>query len=96
LATPFGTLFSTNITPDEGTGIGSWSPAAFRRAMRSGVSRDGKHLYPALPYEHFIHATDADLVACPCSEASFPPESCGGGRQIALREGDNEVSDSRV
>lgn len=63
LATPFGTLFSTNITPDEGTGIGSWSPAAFRRAMRSGVSRDGKHLYPALPYEHFIHATDADLDA---------------------------------
>src|SRR3984957_11509337 len=44
LATPFGTLFSTNITPDEGTGIRNWSPVGFRRAMRSGVSRDGKHL----------------------------------------------------
>jgi mono/diheme cytochrome c family protein len=50
LETPFGTLYATNITPDERTGIGNWS-AAFRRAMRDGVSRDGKHLYPALPYE---------------------------------------------
>jgi mono/diheme cytochrome c family protein len=63
LATPFGTLYATNITPDEKTGIGSWSPAAFRRAMREGVSRSGKHLYPALPYEHFTHVTDADLDA---------------------------------
>ena len=63
LATPFGTLYTTNITSDEKTGIGSWSNAAFRRAMREGVSRSGKHLYPALPYEHFTHVTDADLDA---------------------------------
>lgn len=63
LATPFGTLFVTNITPDVKTGIGNWSRDAFRRAMRDGVSRDGKHLYPALPYEHFTHATDGDLDA---------------------------------
>lgn len=63
LATPFGTLFSDNITPDPETGIGRWSRAAFRRAMRDGVGRDGSHLYPALPYEHFTHVTDGDLDA---------------------------------
>lgn len=63
LATPFGTLYATNITPDQATGIGSWSFAAFRRAMREGISRDGSHLYPALPYEHFTHVTDDDLMA---------------------------------
>jgi len=63
LATPFGTLFSTNITPDVKSGIGNWSAEAFRRAMRDGVSRNGKHLYPALPYEHFTHVTDGDLDA---------------------------------
>jgi mono/diheme cytochrome c family protein len=56
-------MYVTNITPDEATGIGGWSRDAFRRAMRRGVSRDGSHLYPALPYEHFTHVTDADLDA---------------------------------
>ena len=42
--TPFGTIYSSNITPDPETGIGRWSEAAFRRAMRSGVNRDGQHL----------------------------------------------------
>jgi mono/diheme cytochrome c family protein len=63
LATPFGTLYATNITPDAKTGIGTWSKEAFRRAMREGVSRDGAHLYPALPYEHFTHVSDGDLEA---------------------------------
>lgn len=63
LATPFGTLYATNITPDQATGIGLWSFAAFRRAMREGIARDGSHLYPALPYEHFTHVTDGDLAA---------------------------------
>ncbi|WP_342249187.1 c-type cytochrome [Sphingomonas sp. OTU376] len=63
LATPFGTLYSDNLTPDPDTGIGHWSAAAFRRAMKDGVSRDGSHLYPALPYEHFTHVTDDDLDA---------------------------------
>jgi len=63
LPTPFGTLFSNNITPDEKTGIGSWSLAAFSRAIRQGVARDGSHLYPALPYEHFTHVNDDDLAA---------------------------------
>ena len=58
--TPFGTIFSSNITPDAETGIGRWSEAAFRRAMRSGVDRDGQHLYPTFPYDHFTNVTDED------------------------------------
>src|SRR4030081_2960351 len=58
--TPFGTIFSSNITPDAETGIGQWPEAAFRRAMRSGVNRDGQHLYPAFPYDHFTNVTDED------------------------------------
>ena len=58
--TPFGTIFSTNITPDAETGIGRWSEAAFRRAMRSGVDREGRHLYPTFPYDHFTNVSDED------------------------------------
>jgi mono/diheme cytochrome c family protein len=58
--TPFGTIFSSNITPDVETGIGRWSEAAFRRAMRSGVNRDGQHLYPTFPYDHFTNVSDED------------------------------------
>ena len=63
LPTPFGIVYSTNITPDAGTGIGAWSEAAFRRAMREGVDRSGRHLYPAFPYDHFTRVTDEDLAA---------------------------------
>jgi mono/diheme cytochrome c family protein len=61
LKTPFGVIYSTNITPDPSTGIGRWSLQAFDRAMRQGVARNGAHLYPALPYDHFTHASDSDL-----------------------------------
>lgn len=47
LETPFGTIYSTNITPDTETGIGRWSYAAFERAMRQGIHQDGRQLYPA-------------------------------------------------
>lgn len=63
LQTPFGTIFATNITPDPDTGIGRWSAAAFVRAMHEGVSRDGRFLYPAFPYDHFARVGDADLTA---------------------------------
>jgi nicotinate dehydrogenase subunit B len=63
IETPFGTVWSTNITPDPATGIGAWSYPAFERAMREGIHRDGRHLYPAFPYTHFARATDADLQA---------------------------------
>lgn len=63
LETPFGTVYSTNITPDVETGIGNWSFAAFERAMREGIHRDGRHLYPAFPYTAFAKVSDADMQA---------------------------------
>ncbi len=63
MVTNFGTIYSTNITPDTETGIGHWSEEAFRRAMHEGVGRDGSHLFPALPYDHFTKLTDADVQA---------------------------------
>jgi nicotinate dehydrogenase subunit B len=63
LHTPFGTIYTTNITPDVETGIGAWSYPAFERAMREGIHRDGKQLYPAFPYTHFDRTTDADMQA---------------------------------
>lgn len=63
LETPFGTVYSTNITPDAATGIGNWSYAAFERAMREGIHRDGRRLYPAFPYTAFAKVSDADMQA---------------------------------
>ena len=63
LKTPFGIIHGTNITPDPDTGIGRWSEAAFSRAMREGVDRQGRHLYPAFPYDHYTKVTDDDIRA---------------------------------
>jgi mono/diheme cytochrome c family protein len=61
--TPFGEVFATNITPARRTGIGGYSRQAFVRAMRQGVRRDGAHLYPAFPYDHFSAASNEDISA---------------------------------
>jgi mono/diheme cytochrome c family protein len=63
LSTPFGEVVAANITPHPEDGIGRWSREAFGRAMRRGIARDGAHLYPAFPYEHFTHASDGELDA---------------------------------
>jgi mono/diheme cytochrome c family protein len=63
VTTPFGVLYSTNITPDLMTGIGQWSRRAFTRALRDGVNNEGEHLYPAFPYDHFTKMSDADVGA---------------------------------
>ncbi|UHC15152.1 cytochrome c [Methylobacterium currus] len=63
IGTPFGTIYATNITPDPETGLGRYSLAAFTRAMREGVDREGRHLYPAFPYTHYAGLTDADIAA---------------------------------
>jgi nicotinate dehydrogenase subunit B len=63
LETPFGAVISTNITPDPQTGIGAWSYAAFERAMRAGIHRDGRHLYPVFPYTAYAKTSDGDLLA---------------------------------
>ena len=63
IQTPFGLVFSTNITPDENSGLGRWSYKAFERAMREGVSADGHHLYPAFPYTSFKDLADEDMMS---------------------------------
>lgn len=61
--TPFGVLYSTNITADRETGIGNWSFEDFYHAMKGGVRPDGTHLYPAFPYNSFAKLTDADIAS---------------------------------
>jgi mono/diheme cytochrome c family protein len=63
LQTPFGTIYGTNITPHAIAGIGRWSERDFVRAMRDGVDRSGRHLYPAFPYPHFALVSDDELHA---------------------------------
>ncbi|MEM9759427.1 MAG: cytochrome c [Pseudomonadota bacterium] len=61
--TPFGTVFSTNITPDVATGIGAWTLEQFSTAMRRGERPNGEHLYPVFPYTSFSKASDDDIEA---------------------------------
>ena len=61
--TDFGTIYSTNITPDKATGIGSWTFEQFEAALRRGVRPAGQHLYPAFPYTSFTKINDADMHA---------------------------------
>jgi mono/diheme cytochrome c family protein len=71
--TPFGKLYSTNITPDPQTGIGKWSEQEFARALREGVRPNGEHLYPAFPYTSFTLISDADSAAIFAYLKSLPP-----------------------
>lgn len=73
LDTPFGTIYSTNITPDPQTGMGAWSYAAFERAMRDGVHRDGRRLYPAFPYTAYARVSDADMQSLYAYLMAQPP-----------------------
>jgi mono/diheme cytochrome c family protein len=61
MGTPMGTIYTTNITPDPDTGIGNYSLEDFDRAVRSGVAKDGHHLYPAMPYPSYAKISDEDL-----------------------------------
>jgi mono/diheme cytochrome c family protein len=63
IATPFGTVYSSNLTPDDDTGLGRWSASEFRRALRHGRSRDGRLLTPAFPYPNFTRVTREDADA---------------------------------
>ena len=73
METPFGVIYSTNITPDPEAGIGAWSEAAFARAMHEGVARDGSHLFPAFPYDHFTKISDDDVGAIYAYLMTQPP-----------------------
>jgi len=63
MGTPLGAIYSTNITPDPETGIGTYSLADFDLAVRYGIAKDGRHLYPAMPYPSYVKLADADVVA---------------------------------
>jgi mono/diheme cytochrome c family protein len=70
---PFGTLYSTNITPDKDTGIGDYSDQDFLNAVQRGIRRDGTRLYPAMPYPSYTYMTDADALAIKAYLFSLAP-----------------------
>jgi alcohol dehydrogenase (quinone), cytochrome c subunit len=63
MGTPLGAIFTTNITPDVETGIGTYTVQDFDRAVRRGVAKDGRHLYPAMPYPSYAKLTEEDVQA---------------------------------
>jgi mono/diheme cytochrome c family protein len=73
--TDFGTIYSTNITPDSDTGIGSWSLDDFTAAMREGVRPGGEHLYPVFPYTSYTRVSDDDIAAIFAYLKSLAPVS---------------------
>jgi mono/diheme cytochrome c family protein len=70
---PFGTLYSTNITPDKDTGIGTYTDQQFLDALRLGVRKDGANLYPAMPFASYTYMTDADALAIKAYLFSLAP-----------------------
>lgn len=80
--TPFGVLYSPNITADNETGIGAWTDAEFVAAVHQGIGRDGRRLYPAFPYESYtllddedVRAIKAYLFSLPTTHATPPPNT---------------------
>lgn len=73
IATPFGTFYSPNITPDKETGIGNWTEADFIRAMKEGRNPQGHNYFPVFPYVYFSKMTDDDLRAMFAYFKSIPP-----------------------
>jgi mono/diheme cytochrome c family protein len=70
---PFGTLYSTNITPDKETGIGNYSDKDFLNAVQRGIRHDGARLYPAMPYTSYTYISDDDALAIKAYLFSLPP-----------------------
>ena len=71
--TPFGAIYSPNITPDRDTGIGGWSEQDFYGALRLGVAPDGSSYYPAFPYPNFSKLTRGDILAIRAYLATVAP-----------------------
>ncbi len=71
--TPFGAIYSPNLTPDRETGLGAWSDEEFSRALRYGVRRDGSRYYPAFPYPNFTKMVRDDLLAIRAYLATLTP-----------------------
>ena len=75
IESPFGSIYSPNLTPDRETGLGGWSDDEFYRALRFGVARDGSRYYPAFPYPHFTKLTRQDILAIRAHLATLTPVS---------------------
>ena len=75
IATPFGVVHTSNLTPDAATGIGQWTAGEFWRALHNGRSRDGRLLYPAFPYPEYTHVTRDDSDALYAYLQSLPAAS---------------------
>jgi mono/diheme cytochrome c family protein len=73
IQTPFGTVFTSNLTPDMNTGLGRWSRSEFWRALHNGRSRDGRLLYPAFPYTSYTQVTREDSDALHAYLQSLAP-----------------------
>jgi mono/diheme cytochrome c family protein len=73
LATPFGTFYAPNITPDKATGIGTWSDKDFLGAMQKGIRPDGSHYYPVYPYTSYTGMTRKDILAIKAYLFSLDP-----------------------
>ncbi len=73
IETPFGIIYSPNLTPDRETGIGDWSDEDFYRAMHLGIDPAGKRLYPAFPYPYFTKLTREDVLAIRAYLSTLPP-----------------------
>jgi mono/diheme cytochrome c family protein len=72
IATPFGTLLSPNLTPDQQTGIGDWTDDQFVRSMQHGLGANGEHLYPAFPYVYYTKVSRQDDLAIRAFLATLP------------------------
>ncbi len=83
--TPFGGIYSPNLTPDRETGLGAWSDDEFYRALRFGVARDGSRYYPAFPYPNFTKLTRQDILAIRAYLATLTPvQQCAARARAAL------------
>src|SRR5580692_7246339 len=71
--TPFGGIYSPNLTPDRETGLGAWSDDDFYRALHDGIARDGSRYYPAFPYPNFTKMTRDDVLAIRAYLATLTP-----------------------
>ena len=73
MPTPFGPISTPNITPDQETGIGTWTDDQFYRTLHSGIGKNGEHLYPVMPYPWFTKVTRDDVLAIKAYLFSLKP-----------------------
>ena len=93
---PFGTIYSTNITPDKDTGIGNYTDQDFLNAMHRGVRKDGARLYPAMPFASYTYMTDEDALAIKAYLFSLAPARAPARDSLREREPRCPVLEARA